>query len=130
MIKINSELESLAEFEAWSGGKDTLQAVIDAGKLGQLDMIAEEIFPEGCTDTELNDWLWFDSDFIFENRKKLHRKILRAIRNNMEELGMNPDDGMVEKRYASLVKEFHPEASHQEMYYSADDDAIEYTITL
>lgn len=73
---------------------------------------------------------YLDSDFIFENRKKLHRKILRAIRNNMEELGMNPDDGMVEKRYASLVKEFHPEASHQEMYYSADDDAIEYTITL
>lgn len=67
MIKITSELDSLAEFKAWSGGKDTLQAVIDAGKIGQLDMIAEEMFPEGCTETELNDWLWFDSDFIFEN---------------------------------------------------------------
>ena len=67
MIKINSELESLAGFDAWCGGKDTLWAVIDAGKIAQLDMLAEEMFPEGCTDTELNDWLWFDSDFIFEN---------------------------------------------------------------
>ena len=40
-----------------------------------------------------------DSDYISEEMPGIHRKILKAIRENMEEEGMNPDDGMIEKRY-------------------------------
>ena len=73
---------------------------------------------------------FLDSDFISENRIKLHKKILKAIRDNMEELGMDIDDGMVEKRYASIVKEYHLEASHSDMHEFAEDDDIEYTVML
>jgi len=27
--------------------------------------IVEDIFPDGCSETELNDFLWFDDEFIF-----------------------------------------------------------------
>ena len=38
-----------------------------------------------------------DQDFISSEMDGLHEKILREIRNNMEEESWNPDDGMVEK---------------------------------
>lgn len=28
-------------------------------------VLLDEIFPDGCTETELNDFLWFDYEFIF-----------------------------------------------------------------
>ena len=30
-------------------------------------MLIDELYPEGLTDTELNDLLWFDADWILEN---------------------------------------------------------------
>lgn len=71
---------------------------------------------------------YLDSDFISENRRGLHKRILKAIRNDMEEKSLAPDDGMVAKPYASLVKEYHQEASHQEMFNFAEDEDIEYTV--
>ena len=59
-MKIYSDI-SLDNFEAWSGGYDTLEVVRDKGLLERLEAILEEdIFPEGCSDTELNDFLWFE----------------------------------------------------------------------
>ena len=66
MITVKTELDSIRDFDAWSGAKDTLENIIAAGKIDELDSLAEEYFPDGCTDTELNDWLWFDSDSIYE----------------------------------------------------------------
>lgn len=28
-----------------------------------MDLL-EKIFPDGCTETELNDFLWFDEEYI------------------------------------------------------------------
>ena len=30
-------------------------------------MLIDECYPEGLTDTQLNDLLWFDSDWILQN---------------------------------------------------------------
>ena len=64
-MKIKMEL-SLREFEAWSGAIDTKKKIIDNDKVEEFDELIEEIFPEGISDTQLNDLLWFDSEWIFE----------------------------------------------------------------
>ena len=65
-MKIISET-SLDRFEAWSGGRDTLDVIIEKDLCDQLEaMLENDIFPDGCTDTELNDLLWFERDTIAE----------------------------------------------------------------
>ena len=58
---------SLYNFEAWSGGKDTLDRIISEGKCDEVEALLEELYPDGMTDTELNDILWFESDWIYES---------------------------------------------------------------
>lgn len=71
-----------------------------------------------------------DSDFISEKRKRLHKKIIRAIRENMDEESMNPEDGMVKKQlpWGPSYEEYHSEASYNDMALCADDQDIEYTL--
>lgn len=64
-MTIKSEI-SLENFEAWSGGKYTLNRIINEGKCSQLEAILEDLYPDGMTNTELNDLLWHDSDTVFE----------------------------------------------------------------
>jgi hypothetical protein len=56
----------IENFEAWSGGKDTKESIINAGKAGEFNALVDDIFQDGCTETEMNDYLWFDSESIFE----------------------------------------------------------------
>ena len=67
-MRITTEINSIADFEAWSGGKDTLDGIIDLGYeyVDMLDELTEITFEGECTDTELNDWLWFNRDSIYE----------------------------------------------------------------
>lgn len=65
-MKITKEI-SLENFEAWSGGRDTLDVLVEKDLCDQLEaMLENDIFPDGCTDTELNDLLWFERDTIAE----------------------------------------------------------------
>lgn len=58
---------SLERFEAWSGGEDTLDVLREKDLCDQLENILEnDVFYDGCTDTELNDFLWFERDAIAE----------------------------------------------------------------
>ena len=56
---------SLENFEAWSGGKDTLDS-LSHSDCEKLEEQLEELYPNGMTDTELNDFLWFERDMIAE----------------------------------------------------------------
>lgn len=60
------ELNSIDQFQAWSGGARTLATVKERGDIEELTNLCEELF-SGTTPTqvEINDWLWFDDDFIF-----------------------------------------------------------------
>jgi len=62
MIKYTTELNTIDNFDAWSGGKDVLNKVRSAGKIGELDEILAELMDGGeqWTETQLNDFLWFD----------------------------------------------------------------------
>lgn len=62
MIKYTTELETIDNFVAWSGGKDVLNKVRRAGKVFELDELLAELMEGGeqWTETQLNDFLWFD----------------------------------------------------------------------
>ena len=64
-MKITNEI-SLKNFKAWSGAKDTLNKLIELDKCDELEFILDDLYPDGLTDTQLNDILWFDDEWIYE----------------------------------------------------------------
>ena len=64
-MKISREM-NLRDFEAWSGAKNTLNKLIELNKCEELEEILEDLYPEGVTETDLNDILWFDTEWIYE----------------------------------------------------------------
>ena len=64
-MTITYELD-LSSFQAWSGAKDTLDRIQREGKCAELENILEDLYPDGMTETELNDLLWFDSESVYE----------------------------------------------------------------
>jgi hypothetical protein len=67
IMKIINNDASIENFEAWSGGKDTKETILEAGKADEFDALIEEIYPDGIEETALNDLLWFESEWIFES---------------------------------------------------------------
>lgn len=62
--------DSLDNFEAWSGGKDTLDTLREKGDVDSVECLIEELASmseEGWTDTNINDFLWFERDTIAEH---------------------------------------------------------------
>ena len=57
----------LSDYSAWSGAVDTWQKIQDEDKVDDLERLLEECYPDGLTMTELNDILWFESEWVFEN---------------------------------------------------------------
>lgn len=57
---------SLRNFEAWSGGKDTLDVLIEKGDCDNVESWIEGLGMEDATDTTINDILWFERDAIAE----------------------------------------------------------------
>lgn len=58
---------SAEDFEAWCGGVDTLDKILEEGKGTEFEEMLEDIFPDGATETEVNDLLWFEPEYLFEN---------------------------------------------------------------
>lgn len=56
VMKIISET-SIANFETWSGAKETQRLIIENGKENDFDRLIDELYPEGLSDTQLNDIL-------------------------------------------------------------------------
>lgn len=57
---------SLENFDYWSGAVDTAKRISEAGKWDDLEFILEDLYPDGMTDTQLNDLLWMDSETVYE----------------------------------------------------------------
>lgn len=56
-MKIISDI-SLKDFGFWSGAKDTAEQLTDE-QFDQVEEVLEDLYPDGVTDTELNDIFWF-----------------------------------------------------------------------
>ena len=65
-MKIVNDNLSLRNFEAWSGAKSTKQLILDNNKEDDFEFMMEDLYPDGMTDTQLNDILWFEEDWICE----------------------------------------------------------------
>ena len=63
-MKVFSEI-SLVNFEFWSGAKDNAKQ-LTYQEMEELEFMLEDIFPDGCSDTQLNDLFWFDFNVICE----------------------------------------------------------------
>ena len=61
-MRIISEI-NLRDFEAWSGGETTLRNLTEREAV-ELEKIIEEYYEDGLTETQLNDILWFEDDWI------------------------------------------------------------------
>lgn len=88
-MKITYELD-LHTFEAWSGGEDTLNRVINEGKVDELEAVLEDCYPEGMDETSLNDILRFESDWVYEmcgiRSESVIREELEEAEEKLEEI--------------------------------------------
>jgi hypothetical protein len=62
--------ESLDNFEAWSGGKDTLDTLREKGDCDAVECLIEEMMScgeEPWDNGNINDFLWFERDTIAQH---------------------------------------------------------------
>ena len=64
-MKVYEEL-NLKDFKAWSGAVETKERIISEGKEEEFEELIEELYPNGLSATELNDYLWFNNEEIYE----------------------------------------------------------------
>ena len=61
-MRIKTE-KSLQHFQFWSGAKELAER-LTWEELIEIENQLEELYPDGLTETEINDLFWFDSEFI------------------------------------------------------------------
>lgn len=115
-MTITYELD-LKNFEAWSGAKDTLERIINEGKCGLLEQFLDDTFPDGMTETELNDLLWFESETVYEwlgirSNEQIREEIEEAeaeLEDKFNELEFDLDDELTEEERRDIIKSYQPE---------------------
>ena len=116
-MTITYELD-LNSFQAWSGAKDTLDRIQREGKCAELENILEELYPDGMTETELNDLLWFDSESVYEwlgirSEEQIEKEIKEAeeelaeAQSNLED-DLDDDELTTEER-AEIIESYQPD---------------------
>lgn len=64
-MKIINDDKRLRDFDFWSGAKDTVNYLTN-DELDIIEDMLEDAYPDGMTETQLNDLFWFDTDVIAE----------------------------------------------------------------
>ena len=103
-MKIYSEI-SLENFEAWSGAVNTLERIRNAGKCDVLEAVLESEYPDGLSETELNDLLWFDPDWCYEACGMRSESEIRAELEEAEEELANLKDDFEEAFHEMMTEE-------------------------
>ena len=57
--------QSLRYLDFWSGAKANAE-MMTAEELDSVENALEELYPDGMTDTEINDLFWFDFEYVCE----------------------------------------------------------------
>lgn len=65
-MKTFNENTTLRNFDAWSGAVDTKQTILNEGKEEDFENLIDELYPDGLSETLLNDILWFEPEWVFE----------------------------------------------------------------
>jgi len=56
--------EGIGNFEPWGGAVKTWEAIQNANKEDELEAILEDFCPDGMSETDLNDLLWFEPETV------------------------------------------------------------------
>ena len=115
-MTITYELD-LNSFEAWSGAVDTLERIQREDKCAELENILEELYPDGMTETELNDLLWFDSESVYEwlgirSESQIKEEIEEAeaeLEEKLSDLEFDLDDDLTEEERKDIIESYQPE---------------------
>ena len=115
-MTITYELD-LNRFEAWSGAKETLERIQREGKCEELENVLEELYPDGMTETELNDLLWFDSESVYEwlgirSESQIKEEIEEAeaeLEEKLSDLEFDLDDDLTEEERKDIIESYQPE---------------------
>lgn len=62
-MKIYKEVNSRYDFEFWSGAKDTVKYLLDS-EVNTVFSMLEDSGSDEMSETELNDFFWFEDDTI------------------------------------------------------------------
>lgn len=58
---------SFSDFKPWSGAVENFNRIISEGKADEAEAVLQDFEPaEGWTETDINDFLWFNADELFE----------------------------------------------------------------
>lgn len=57
--------ESLTNFDFWSGAKDNAN-MLTYEQLEEVTRQLEDLYPNGMTETQINDLFWFDFGYVCE----------------------------------------------------------------
>lgn len=108
----------LDSFKAWSGAVDTLDRIRREGKCEELEQQLEELYPDGMTETELNDLLWFDSESVYEwlgmrSETQIEAEI-KDIESELEDLQNDladdlDDDELTTEERADIIDSYQPD---------------------
>lgn len=107
----------LNRFEAWSGAKETLEKIQREGKCSLLEQILDDIYPDGMTETELNDLLWFESETVYEwlgirSEGQIKKEIEEAeaeLEEKLSDLEFDLDDDLTEEERKDIIESYQPE---------------------
>ena len=67
-VKIEMDDFRTLKNNSWSGALDTLKDIEEADKEDELMYFLEDIFADTTpTETEVNDFLWHERDYIYES---------------------------------------------------------------
>ena len=70
-LTIKKEFDDLNDFHFWSGAVSRWKEIEELGLENDVMDIIEDQYPNGLTNTELNDLIWFGfDDFIEENQEE------------------------------------------------------------
>lgn len=115
-MTITYELD-LNSFEAWSGAVDTLERIQREDKCAELENVLEELYPDGMTETQLNDLLWFESETVYEwlgirSEEQIEKEIEEAeeeLAGKLSDLEFDLDDDLTEEERNDIIESYQPE---------------------
>ena len=127
-MKIYSEL-NLNNFKPWSGAVSAFERIQKENKLNELEEVLDELYPDGISDTTLNDILWFEEEYLFnllgirseeEIRNEINEKEdeLECLMEELEIFKFEFEEETTDLTSAEKTKVFEEE-------YKRDIDALE-----
>lgn len=64
-MRVYKEVYDADDFKFWSGAEDTVKYLTDDETRTVIEYL-DDLYPDGMSETELNDFFWFEDDTIAE----------------------------------------------------------------